>query len=115
MISLKKNHLLFLGISTGLFISSVLLFFFATVFSYSRETNIFASLFLVIALLIFYCYETIWRVNAPKPSKFFNNQKLQTIVLIVAPLLCSFTLIQGDTRSWFLVIISAILTWVIIK
>jgi len=103
-----------LGISTGLFISAIFVFFFSALFSYTRETNLFAIILLTVSLLIFYIVETINQKDIEQ-IKPVGGKLLRIIFLIVAPLIFSIILIQGDIRSWVLVIISALLAWVLLK
>lgn len=110
-----KKETLFLGISTGLFIGSLFFLFFSAIFSYTNETNQSAIIFLVLALIIFYVIEKKLQKVTPRDQEAKNGGFIEKRTVVIAPLICSIILIQGDIRSWFLVLISVILTWVIIK
>ncbi|MDO8512159.1 MAG: hypothetical protein Q7S57_02710 [bacterium] len=112
---IKYNRTMLLGISTGLFISAIFVFFFTALFSYTSETNQFAVILFAISLLIFYITETVKLNNKPEQTKPTGGKIIHTILLIATPIFCSVVLIQGDIRSWFLILISVLLAWVIIK
>ena len=70
---------------------------------------------LAFSLLTYYAVETAKQSNIPDKQAIANNKIARMILAITAPILGSVILIQGDIRSWLLVIISVILTWVIIR
>lgn len=111
----KHNHTLYLGVSTGLFISALFLFVFSAFFSFTHETNQFAAILFVLSLLIYYfsAPEKQETQSAPKNSKIVKI--IYRGIIVIVPLLCVIILIQGDIRSWLLIAISTILVWVIIK
>ena len=112
---IKNNRTILLGISTGLFISAIFVFIFSAFFSYTQETNQVATIVFAVSLLIYYIVETVRQTFKPSTKLVVDSKITKTILITVAPILGSIILIQGDIRSWFLVIISILLTWVIIK
>lgn len=108
------NKALYKGVSVGLLISALFVFIFSAIFSYSQETNLFATLLFTVSLFVLYLSENQKQPDNARASSA-GTKLLNAIFLVLSPLILSIILIQGDLRSWILVAISTILTWVVIK
>jgi hypothetical protein len=95
------------SVSYGVFVASIILLFFSSLFSYQQEAGALVISMLAVSLLFIKKSSNI-NTNYSAIKKVFSS-----IVFFAVPLFFSFLIIKGDGRSWFLILIVTLTCWLI--